>query len=424
VSDHDALLAAICDSPDDDTPRLIYADFLEESGESDRAEFVRAQVELARTPDWEPFAVRCRGRGLEWSEAGAPFRGTLPPLGPELAWRSEPFRRGLGWRVEVSNLRAWAAIAPRLWNRAPIGEWDLRAAATRDEWQTFAESEWASRFRVMHLHGGSPVEPIRALCSNPAATGITDIHFHRASSPGLPELVEDLLATPLGQGLRGLHFAVGYQSLDHLVDALAESTVRLDRLSFRTMGMTAERLGRLLEAPICSELRTLELSKDRHRTDDEGGAPEWPARLPETLTTLRIEDGFLRDGDLEVLALDAVQPRLRVLDLSHDYNVRYAGDIFDADFVRELRSLVLRDCRLLPEAWRKLVQSAMWMNLVEVDVRGSAIGDAACRRLVQAPMPPDLTALRIDRPENPHHLELLESHFGERLVVTASASAG
>jgi uncharacterized protein (TIGR02996 family) len=47
----DALLAAILDDPDDDAARLVYADWLEETGgqaERDRAEFIRVQVALAR----------------------------------------------------------------------------------------------------------------------------------------------------------------------------------------------------------------------------------------------------------------------------------------------------------------------------------------------------------------------------------------
>jgi uncharacterized protein (TIGR02996 family) len=44
---HQSFLRAILDSPNDDLPRLVYADFLEESGEADRAEFIRIQCELA-----------------------------------------------------------------------------------------------------------------------------------------------------------------------------------------------------------------------------------------------------------------------------------------------------------------------------------------------------------------------------------------
>jgi uncharacterized protein (TIGR02996 family) len=46
MSDRDALLAAIRESPRDDAPRLIYADWLDEHGEPDDAEFIRIQIEL------------------------------------------------------------------------------------------------------------------------------------------------------------------------------------------------------------------------------------------------------------------------------------------------------------------------------------------------------------------------------------------
>src|SRR4051794_25062384 len=40
-------LTAICRSPDDDAPRLVYADWLEEHGDPERAEFIRVQCALA-----------------------------------------------------------------------------------------------------------------------------------------------------------------------------------------------------------------------------------------------------------------------------------------------------------------------------------------------------------------------------------------
>jgi uncharacterized protein (TIGR02996 family) len=46
--DWPSFVAAIVVEPDDDTPRLVAADFLEECGEADRAAFIRVQIELAR----------------------------------------------------------------------------------------------------------------------------------------------------------------------------------------------------------------------------------------------------------------------------------------------------------------------------------------------------------------------------------------
>lgn len=64
MSDHAALLAAITAHPDDDTPRLIYADWLDEhlpdaqpspaAGPSARADFIRVQCRLAQRPYDDP----------------------------------------------------------------------------------------------------------------------------------------------------------------------------------------------------------------------------------------------------------------------------------------------------------------------------------------------------------------------------------
>jgi uncharacterized protein (TIGR02996 family) len=43
----DAFLQAILEDPDDDTPRLVYADWLDEHGQPERADFIRVQCELA-----------------------------------------------------------------------------------------------------------------------------------------------------------------------------------------------------------------------------------------------------------------------------------------------------------------------------------------------------------------------------------------
>ena len=54
----DDLLRSILLTPEDDLPRLVYADWLEEQGETERAEFIRVQCELAQPfkADWVPTA--------------------------------------------------------------------------------------------------------------------------------------------------------------------------------------------------------------------------------------------------------------------------------------------------------------------------------------------------------------------------------
>ena len=45
---HEPFLRAICADPEDDTVRLVYADWLDENGDPDRAEFVRLQIRRAQ----------------------------------------------------------------------------------------------------------------------------------------------------------------------------------------------------------------------------------------------------------------------------------------------------------------------------------------------------------------------------------------
>lgn len=54
MNEREALLAAIHDSPDEDTVRLAYADWLDEHGDAAQAEFIRVQIALARTPVCDP----------------------------------------------------------------------------------------------------------------------------------------------------------------------------------------------------------------------------------------------------------------------------------------------------------------------------------------------------------------------------------
>ncbi|MBN9120501.1 MAG: TIGR02996 domain-containing protein [Planctomycetes bacterium] len=94
----DALYAAILAHPDEDTPRLMYADHVEEHGEPARAEFIRLQCRLATMNEWDEGAtaldVRCRrllAEHPEWYESVRPVTGDRGLKG---AWGDPVFRRG------------------------------------------------------------------------------------------------------------------------------------------------------------------------------------------------------------------------------------------------------------------------------------------------------------------------------------------
>ena len=64
MSDHAAFLRAIIDDPDEDAHRLVYADWLDDNGDPDRAQFIRLQCTAAREKPWSEEANRL------WEEIG------------------------------------------------------------------------------------------------------------------------------------------------------------------------------------------------------------------------------------------------------------------------------------------------------------------------------------------------------------------
>jgi uncharacterized protein (TIGR02996 family) len=50
MTDEADFLRAIIERPDDDLPRRVFADWLDEHGQPERAEFIRVQCELAGMP--------------------------------------------------------------------------------------------------------------------------------------------------------------------------------------------------------------------------------------------------------------------------------------------------------------------------------------------------------------------------------------
>ena len=83
MSDGDALMRAVLAQPLEDAPRLVYADWLEENGDRDRARFIRLQVDAARTDrpgyadrlQMEADALFWRHR-VEWSAPVIEAMGT------------------------------------------------------------------------------------------------------------------------------------------------------------------------------------------------------------------------------------------------------------------------------------------------------------------------------------------------------------
>jgi uncharacterized protein (TIGR02996 family) len=67
----DAFLQDIRENPDDDAPRLVFADWLEDNGDPQRADFIRVQCALASMLDDGPRRIELGAREEELLEANA-----------------------------------------------------------------------------------------------------------------------------------------------------------------------------------------------------------------------------------------------------------------------------------------------------------------------------------------------------------------
>jgi uncharacterized protein (TIGR02996 family) len=99
------LLRAVCDAPDDDALRLVYADWLEEHDDLDRAAFIRAQVRLARLRPWDDGHVELDVRCRELERLHPEWLGWLAPFvkreGRPFGWEEPPFDRGFPARLSM-----------------------------------------------------------------------------------------------------------------------------------------------------------------------------------------------------------------------------------------------------------------------------------------------------------------------------------
>jgi uncharacterized protein (TIGR02996 family) len=215
---YEPFLRAICADPEDDTVRLVYADWLDENGDPDRAEFIRSQIAHHRNP--RDKKAESRARWL-FKTHGAKWRAELPRL-QTIDWSK--FERGFVCRVSIrlGNFSddltyAWA-VAPITWVQlCHCRPWTLR---------TLVGLPLFANVRVLEAHAGyADDEALEVLSGNTNARGVEELNL-----PG------DLWATT----------ANGRERIPQVTDrgavALAGSPVleRLRRLCLPRCHLTAE----------------------------------------------------------------------------------------------------------------------------------------------------------------------------------------
>jgi uncharacterized protein (TIGR02996 family) len=312
-TEEEGLLQSILAAPDDDGVRLVYADWLDEHGQPERAEFIRAQVALESEPElsprWRELYARSekllKGRVTKW----------CPPL--ENLGAQPAYRRGFVESV-VTSTRLFVRRAADLFAKVPL-RW-LRLGSTAEGVSLADALRSPALARMYGLTVDFPLEgdDPRALAESPHAANLRVLEvglpgyagsdpsplFH-SDSPGALHTL-----TVRGQG-------AGRDRLTGMFQALAGSPLARRLARLRVLPDTASALPglrALIESPNLTNLRTLELMVWL-----PGGGPlayaladsDLLGRLHH-LSLARVDIG---DGGVVRLAASPRAAGLRVLDL-------------------------------------------------------------------------------------------------------------
>jgi uncharacterized protein (TIGR02996 family) len=277
MNQHEAFLADIREHPDDDTTRLVFADWLDDNGQADRAEFIRIQCRLETLPPEAP-----QRRALENRDTDLLTLHEEQWLGPPAPQLEEwTWRRGF---VEEVTLTATASLAPvaGLFARHPVRR--LNLTLYRCGLRDLTESPLLERLTGLEisapLDGPDDVEDLRVVLESPRLAELTELGMWGdaagdaclpllAGRPGVEQLsilrLDDL--TPAGArrlvaekglaGVSGLTLSPGEALGDAGLSALLVEPRRWTALEPMYVPFSATRLKRLtdcdrLERLVCS----------------------------------------------------------------------------------------------------------------------------------------------------------------------------
>jgi uncharacterized protein (TIGR02996 family) len=193
MTDREAMLRAVAADPDEDTPRLVYADLLDELGgaaNAARARFIRLQIDLVRNPGRNWFANSdrlCEVARMAGQFADA-WLGELPKWAATEArrqrLRADDFPRGFLDEFRVKPLK-FVQYGGGLLDAAPITRVVVTPADKTTQLTTLLTSSHLLRVRSLALPGANGDTVAAAVRSNWGAlaaveeldlsnTGLTD----------------------------------------------------------------------------------------------------------------------------------------------------------------------------------------------------------------------------------------------------------
>src|SRR5262245_39115977 len=174
MTHEEAFLRDIVEHADEDAPRLVYADWLDEQGRLERAEYIRLHVEWGRTPPWERRWFELAK--ADWTvPTDRAWPGELPAW-PGVRWSpGYTFKRGFPNRLQAESEAALDACAAELFSAYPAQEVIFRRI---EDPAALAGAWWLARLRAVELHlNDLSAEVFLRLGHSERAAGLRKLRF-------------------------------------------------------------------------------------------------------------------------------------------------------------------------------------------------------------------------------------------------------
>lgn len=341
------LLAAVCDEPDADGPREVYADWLMGRGDP-RGEYIALALARARGV---PGVDARRMLQLEQASAGA----WIPPLIAQVASAGVGLTRGFVQSISLAA-EQWATHGDALIREAPLRHVQLREphdlapaleiAATRTlPALTVSSDRQLETFELEGLARVSPLPQLERLTLSSVAQLVDDAGFIALCA--LRAAPRTLKATRIGIGASGLH-ALAAGPLGAALEELQISSRQIDdgavaalgalgtvrRLRLQWSALTAAGVRALLAAS--PQLVELDLVIARF---DAAAIRTWASPH---LETLALDGREVRDEQIEALCriAPAQLPALRHFRLDHaNVNTRGVRALVESPLFAQLASI-------------------------------------------------------------------------------------
>lgn len=398
------LVEHILQNPDDDTPRLVYSDWLEEHGQGPRAELIRVQVERAQLPTWDreqvPLQVRESALLLKHAER---WKAELPTL-EGVAWGE--FRRGFVATATFASFEVLGVNARACWEATPLEAASIRWPRGKDKIDrlkpmgglrelTLTGPVWGE-LDVAHVAGASILSTLRTLNVSQCELSGEGFQFLLAS-PHFAQLTA--LRAPLN--------AIGRAAVTALTESVSlKALAELDLSETGSYGR-AQRHGRYHEDPIMeaadvaalsrwpgmAHLRSLTLSGNN--IGKRGLRALLKSKHTTGLKSLTLRANGLVDQDMKEFNEARPELQLDVLDLGENVLGDVgASDLALAPCLKEVKVLNLDRCEMRLSAAKWLTSSPIIDSVRRLNVNSNSFGPEGIYRLL-AKKPPHLHTLQI-----------------------------